>query len=224
MDQAAVRRGGRLTSQGFLFELSGGNLALDFVNTVDMRPLESRKELLSAYDDVCAWARQAALLTPKGESDLKKKAARLPGEAEGARRKFVQARECLFQVLSAAVDREPIPDEALELWNRLVHRAMSRFELEQRKDGLGWRNASDPQDLDSMLWPVVHAAVMLLTGPDVPRIRRCASEKCDWMFLDRSKRGNRRWCDMTVCGNRAKAQRFYRRKQGSGAGRPATRK
>jgi predicted RNA-binding Zn ribbon-like protein len=223
VDQAAVRRGGRWTPEGFLFELSGGSLALDFVNTVDKRPLESRKELLAAYDEVCAWARQAALLTPRQEADLRKKAARLPAEAEEARRRFVQARECLFEVLSAVVDGTPIPGEALKVWNRLAHRALSRFDLEQRKEGLGWRNASDPKGLDSMLWPVVHAAVMLLTGPDVPRIRRCASEKCDWMFLDGSKRGNRRWCDMTVCGNRAKAQRFYRRRKRSDAGRRATR-
>ncbi|MCI0410541.1 MAG: CGNR zinc finger domain-containing protein [Acidobacteria bacterium] len=42
------------------------------------------------------------------------------------------------------------------------------------------------------------------------------------MFLDRSKRGNRRWCDMTVCGNRAKARRFYLRKKNPGDRRPAT--
>jgi predicted RNA-binding Zn ribbon-like protein len=213
MDRAAVRRGGRWTSEGFLFELSGGNLALDFVNTVDMRPLASRKELLATYEDVCSWARQAALLTPKEESALKKKAARLLEEAEGARLRLVRARECLFQIFSAAVDEQRIPDEVLKRWNQLVHRAMARFELEQRKEGLGWRNASDPQDLDSLLWPVIHAAVVLLTGPDVPRIRRCASLECDWMFLDGSKRGNRRWCDMTVCGNRAKARRFYKRKR-----------
>jgi predicted RNA-binding Zn ribbon-like protein len=147
----------------------------------------------------------------------------MPEEAERARRRLVRARECLFQVLSALVDGEPIPDRTLKLWNQLVHRALSHFELERRKDGLGWRNASDPLDLDSTLWPVVHASVMLLTGPDVARIRRCASEKCDWMFLDGSKRGNRRWCDMAVCGNRAKAQRFYRRKKGSGARRSASR-
>jgi predicted RNA-binding Zn ribbon-like protein len=178
-----------------------------------MRPLASRKELLATYEDVCSWARQAALLTPKEESALKRKAARLPQEAESARLRLVQARECLFRVFSAVVDEEKIPDEVLKPWNQLVHRAMARFALEQRKKGLGWRNASDPRDLDSLLWPVVHAAVMLLTGPDVPRIRRCASEDCDWMFLDRSKRGNRRWCDMTVCGNRAKARRFYKRKR-----------
>ena len=142
-----------------------------------------------------------------------RKAARRPEEAERARRQILQARECLFRVLSAVVDGETIPEDLLEQWNQRVRRAMARFDLAPGKGGLAWRSTAPPQDLDSMVWPVIHAAVMLLTGHDVPRIRRCASEKCDWMFLDRSKRGNRRWCDMTVCGNRAKAQRFYMRKK-----------
>jgi predicted RNA-binding Zn ribbon-like protein len=210
-----VRRGGKWTPGGFLFELSGGDFSLDFVNTVDLRPSESPKELLATYHDVCSWARQAGVITSKQESSLKRKAARLPKEAERARKKIVQARECLFRVLSAVVDGGTVPEEALNQWNQFVRHAMVHFELAPRKNGLAWRNAADSEELDFMLWPVVHAAVMLLTGPDVPRIRRCASEKCDWMFLDRSKRGNRRWCDMTVCGNRAKAQRFYLRKKKS---------
>jgi predicted RNA-binding Zn ribbon-like protein len=220
MDPTAVRRGGKWTPEGFLFELSGADPALDFVNTVDMRPSASPKELLEAYDDLCSWARQVGLITPKQESDLRRRAARLPAEAERARKHAVQARECLFQVFSAVADGGKVPDEALKLWNQLAHRALARFELEQGNDGLAWRNAANPQDFDSMLWPVIHSAVTLLTGPDVSRIRRCASEKCDWMFLDRSRRGNRRWCDMSVCGNRAKAQRFYSRTKKTGS-RPA---
>jgi len=211
----AVKRGGKWTPEGFLYELSGGDWSLDFVNTVDMRPTPSPKELLGTYDDVVSWAGQAGVISGKEESSLKRKAARIPKEAERARRRIVRARECLFQVVSAMVDGRAVSDEALDPWNRLVREAMAHLELAARKDGLAWRNAADSESLDYMLWPVIHAAVTLLTGPDVPRIRRCASEKCDWMFLDRSKRGNRRWCDMTVCGNRAKAQRFYRRKKKS---------
>jgi predicted RNA-binding Zn ribbon-like protein len=31
------------------------------------------------------------------------------------------------------------------------------------------------------------------------------------MFLDLSRNHSRRWCDMTSCGNRAKARRYYTR-------------
>jgi predicted RNA-binding Zn ribbon-like protein len=64
-----------------------------------------------------------------------------------------------------------------------------------------------------MLWPVVVSAAELLTSPDVERVRQCAREGCQWMFLDLSKNGSRRWCSMTLCGSRAKSRRFYHRRR-----------
>jgi predicted RNA-binding Zn ribbon-like protein len=40
---------------------------------------------------------------------------------------------------------------------------------------------------------------------DPARVRRCASPACVLLYHDVSKAGRRRWCDMAVCGNRAKA-------------------
>lgn len=39
------------------------------------------------------------------------------------------------------------------------------------------------------------------------RVKVCPT--CRWLFLDRSKNRSRRWCDMKVCGNRAKAHQHY---------------
>ena len=36
---------------------------------------------------------------------------------------------------------------------------------------------------------------------------------CGWLFIDRSKNKSRTWCDMAVCGNRAKANRHYQRRE-----------
>jgi predicted RNA-binding Zn ribbon-like protein len=69
----------------------------------------------------------------------------------------------------------------------------------------------DSPDLDRVLWPAVVSAAELLTSDDLGRVRECASERCAWLFLDRSKNQSRRWCDMTVCGNRSKARRHYSR-------------
>jgi len=40
-------------------------------------------------------------------------------------------------------------------------------------------------------------------------IRACGDEECGWLFLDPS--GRRRWCEMSVCGNRAKVRRYAQR-------------
>jgi hypothetical protein len=39
---------------------------------------------------------------------------------------------------------------------------------------------------------------------DVARVGRCANEDCGWLFVDRSRRHNRRWCEMRECGSRAR--------------------
>lgn len=64
---------------------------------------------------------------------------------------------------------------------------------------------------DSPIAIVVRSAVCLLSSDELARVRVCAAEDCNWLFVDASKNGSRRWCDMNVCGNREKAKRFYAR-------------
>lgn len=205
--------GGAQTRQGFQFELSGGDLALDFVNTIDSRPTAHPKELLPRYADLVSWSRQAGVLSERQKQALLGKSRRGAKKAEETRKLAVGLRECLFRVFTAITDEQDVSKDSLMEWNRFVLRSMEHYELIQDKSVFSWRLRSEPLELDSMLWPVIHAAVKLSTGPQASRIRRCASPSCDWLFLDASKRGNRRWCDMTVCGNRAKARRFYSRKK-----------
>ena len=213
MKNNVIRRGGLQTKQGFLFELSGGHPAIDFVNTIDMRPTCNSKELIPAFRDFCAWAEQAGILTREQHLTLIKNAKKQPSQAESARRGAVRMRECLFQIFSCVSDKKDVPAQVLQEWNQYVPRMIRHYELVSTRDGLMWKQQSSPIDFESILWPIIHTAVGLLTGDQSTRIRKCASDKCDWIFLDTSKRGNRRWCDMTVCGNRAKAQRFYSRKK-----------
>ncbi|MGH9333206.1 MAG: CGNR zinc finger domain-containing protein, partial [Vicinamibacteria bacterium] len=71
----------------------------------------------------------------------------------------------------------------------------------------------DPGALDRMLGPVLRSAIEILTSPELGRLRVCDARDCDWLFLDESRNRSRQWCNMAVCGNRAKARRFYRRKR-----------
>jgi predicted RNA-binding Zn ribbon-like protein len=69
----------------------------------------------------------------------------------------------------------------------------------------------DEDELDRMLWPVARSAADTLTSGDLKRVRRCARQGCDWLFVDTSKNRSRRWCSMSMCGSRVKAGRYYRR-------------
>ena len=45
------------------------------------------------------------------------------------------------------------------------------------------------------------------------RLKMCASEECQWVFYDRSKPSNRRWCSSSLCGNRDKTRSYRRRRR-----------
>jgi len=47
------------------------------------------------------------------------------------------------------------------------------------------------------------------------RLKACADGACQWVFYDRSKNRSGHWCSMEVCGNRAKARQFRRRRRSS---------
>jgi predicted RNA-binding Zn ribbon-like protein len=49
-------------------------------------------------------------------------------------------------------------------------------------------------------------AIDLLTGPLGHRIRVCAAEGCELLFVDASRPGTRRWCSMQRCGNLTKVR------------------
>jgi len=69
------------------------------------------------------------------------------------------------------------------------------------------RGASE-KGLDTAM---AHSVLRLIAMPDPERMKICGN--CGWLFIDRSKNKSRAWCDMAVCGNRAKAIRHYRRKK-----------
>ncbi|MBY5718262.1 hypothetical protein HFO33_16960 [Rhizobium leguminosarum] len=64
---------------------------------------------------------------------------------------------------------------------------------------------------DSLAAATAHSVLRLIAMPDPRRMKICGN--CGWLFIDRSKNRSRAWCDMAVCGNRAKANRHYRRKK-----------
>ncbi|MGO4438511.1 CGNR zinc finger domain-containing protein [Rhizobium sp. RAF56] len=70
------------------------------------------------------------------------------------------------------------------------------------------RRAGSPDSLDVA---TVHSTLRLIATPDPERTKIC--NNCGWLFVDRSKNRSRTWCDMAVCGNRAKATRHYQKRK-----------
>ena len=77
-----------------------------------------------------------------------------------------------------------------------------------------------PSDLATVRHVAVTTAVELLDGPPSSRLKQCPGDHCGWFFVDATKRGNRRWCQMRECGQEAKDER---RRERRAAGRGAAR-
>ena len=209
-----VKGGGQQTPAGFLFELSGGALCLDFVNTVDNRPTPERQELLRRYDDLVAWAAQAGAVSARQAAGLKREGSRRLREAQAALDRARTVRETLFALFSAAAAGRRLSAADLQALHPEMAAAWGCLRLAPAP-GLcaQWTWAGDDAALDRPLWPVLRSAAELLTSDDMGRIRACAAERCAWLFIDRSKNHSRRWCDMSVCGNRDKVRRHRQRRR-----------
>lgn len=67
--------------------------------------------------------------------------------------------------------------------------------------------------VDQALAHIAREGIALFTGPLRSRVRECAAEDCQLLFVDASRPGRRQWCSMARCGNIAKT-RAYRSRAG----------
>src|SRR5438105_8437616 len=95
------------------FEFTGGNLCLDFCNTVSNRRSEVPKDLLGDYADVLAWGFEAGAISAKSMERLYVRAADIPGHAQTALHYAIQLRDAIYAILSAVADRRQISGASL---------------------------------------------------------------------------------------------------------------
>jgi predicted RNA-binding Zn ribbon-like protein len=64
-----------------------------------------------------------------------------------------------------------------------------------------------------MLAMIARETIFLFGSDRAAQIRQCQADVCTLLFVDTSRRGDRRWCSMAGCGNRAKLAEFRRRRR-----------
>jgi predicted RNA-binding Zn ribbon-like protein len=194
-------------------ELSGGALALDFANTVGGTHVSPTHDHLRSYGDIARFAVLAGGLPSSAAKRLAERAKRDPTRAEAVYELGIALRESIWGVFSALASGESPRDADLALIGDAAASGAARSRLVYDKDGVGWSLPSDSEELERPLWDIARSAADLLTSGEHDRVKQCASATCEWVFLDRSRNRSRRWCDMSDCGNRAKARRFHAKKQ-----------
>ncbi len=198
------------------FELMGGPVCLDFVNTLDDRFSGEPKELLKSYLDLARFAEDTGILDPMDVDRLFESSQTSPEAAKRVLTAAIQLREAMYAVLWAIVTKKPVPAAALFTLNQYVQGAAQHARLVPDNGRFEWGFEEARGNFEAPLWPIARSAADLLASDQVPFVRACASKTCLWLFLDTSKNHRRRWCDMTKCGNRAKFRRFYARQRKSG--------
>jgi predicted RNA-binding Zn ribbon-like protein len=190
----------------------GGDSALDFVNTVAGRD-QSPRDRLDSYARLLEWAALVRLFPRDTLQRLARTAKQEPAAAIRALARAKSLREELFALLAGITSARTPSKDALaslrEHWLAGVNAIELVFE-----GGRMVKQFRGEVDLDLISTMIGYRMVEhLLTSP-VERLRMCHGPNCSWLFIDTSKAGRRRWCDMAVCGNAAKSRRFYARTSG----------
>jgi predicted RNA-binding Zn ribbon-like protein len=195
--------------------LIGDHLALDFVNSI-AAPAGAEIDWLANGSALLDWLTATGAIDAANAARFragKVAARRLDAVAEQARALRGWLHKFLLAHAGARLDADALAE--LEPLNRLLARdesfqqvmaastrpepegtAHGPFELTQQ------RRWTAPEQL---LQPIAAAAADLVCHADFLLIRTCEGPTCTLMFYDRTKGHGRRWCSMSLCGNRAKA-------------------
>lgn len=171
----------------------GGRTWIDFVNT---RPLDA------AGRPVDLIATPAAFATWTGLAGI---AAPSPDEAGASEHADALAlREVMRDLFETAREGLPPSDAALGAIDRALDGVTIRLRLERSAGGLRL-----VERLDTGACGAIAADFSRFVCDFEPaRLKHCSNPACSMVFYDVGKNNRRRWCSMSVCGNRDKVARF----------------
>ncbi len=186
----------------------GGDPGLDLINTADWTARGIENERLRDYADLVRWAAGAGLIDAARAGRLRERADAHPAEARAALREAQRARQVLRR-LFGDLARGEVDAATWDDFDRLVTDGLRRLRLAPGRQGgaaARWEWRGEDR-LESPLWPVIRSAATLLASDEAGQVRLCSGHDCGWVFVDRSRNGLRRWCEMRSCGTTEKSNR-----------------
>ncbi len=181
------------------FEFVANHIVLDFINTVNARPVYTRDDLTCAAD-IVDWSRAAGVVG----GQLIERCAATAAQFEAA----IALREALYRVFGPiAAGQEP---QRMALGSVTRRAADAIRSAEWCRHGSSYEPTWSQDSITALCDRLADHALQLLRSSAVSRIRAC--DGCGWMFLDTSRANARRWCSMNVCGARHKMRRYHERR------------
>lgn len=191
-------------------QLDGGCLAFDFINTVNTRKPEVEFDYLQNFDDILDWSEKIGSLKGKTSKLLRLQASLRPQAARAKYREAIDSRENLYALFSAIAAHRSADAVVVQNFNKRFFRAFKKMIIKFDRVSAELDFIHDVTDLGTPLDLIFKSAFDVLTMQSFVRIKECP--RCGWIFLDTSKNATRRWCNMNVCGSRAKSLEYYYRK------------
>jgi len=138
---------------------------------------------------------------------LASQAAAHPRRASHALADAKPLRETVWELLTAITEGHAPPPPAAARLTGLWRAAAAQVVLTAPDGRLAATVTAETSGLAYLEHSLGLQAVRLLESVPSPRLRVCGGSHCGWLFLDSSKAGRRRWCDMATCGNAEKTRR-----------------
>jgi len=186
--------------------LVAGKLALDFANTESGRGGAEHLDHLQTAGDLVAWAAHAKII---GEKDAALARRIIKDQNKLARHLVARGRflrETIYRINSNVVAGKPPAKKLLHSLTATHAEMLATATLTPHGDNYGWAWHPKAELTAAILGPITLSALHLLLDADFSRIKQCHGNHCGWLFFDNTKNKSRQWCDMSVCGNRAKAR------------------
>ncbi|HEY0928628.1 MAG TPA: CGNR zinc finger domain-containing protein [Gemmatimonas sp.] len=190
-------------------------LWLDFVNT-DAAAQSPGGDLLRDFEALLTWLQQQDAVDEERAGGIRRRAVLQPAAAAATLVDARRVRAALRALSERGEQVARVRDDAVVEINRVLGRSAGTRRIDPQIDGSYSRSFVPTGDaFAGLMIPIVESAAESLVDQELSRIRRCADPRCHRVFLDATKNGLRRWCDMGTCGNRAKAARHRARSAGA---------
>jgi len=185
--------------------------AVDFVNTFGLsngRPFDD----LTTPGAALEWLAGHGLLA---SGLLVAERERLDGAAGAPAMRRVHVVRAGLRELVDALDDGRAPDPSAVAAVNSVLGMRETTKLVPGPEGLRLDRRREGTPLEQALAELARRIAAEFDEGQPDRFRICANDRCRWVFYDRSRPGSRRWCEMSSCGNRAKAARHRARVRSS---------
>jgi predicted RNA-binding Zn ribbon-like protein len=180
---------------------------LNFLNSI-ATPVDTEIDWIGDGEGLLAWLEQAQLV-PADVLDAMRRQAK-PGEIDRVAAQARTLREWFRAFVREHRGRsmKAMEHADLEPLNRLLSRDEGFGQLVAHKRGkiaaLEFQRARRWRSPESLLLPIAEALARFLAEEDLSDVKTCEGVTCTLMFADRTRGRSRRWCSMSICGNRAK--------------------